>query len=138
MPHRFKFSVSQWLPIHLALLFLMVPFRLLLAILLSIIIHEAGHLAAIRLCKIPVRNIMFSLTGAKIITSAMSNNQELFCSAAGPFASFLMLLFARYFPLLSICSLFHGVFNLLPIGSMDGARIMRSFFQMVLKRYTIK
>ena len=47
---------------------------------------------------------------------------ELVCVLAGPAASLLLLLLVRPFPRLALCGFVQGVYNLLPLGRLDGAR----------------
>ena len=126
--------ISRWLPFHLALAFIILPAKVLIAIILSVVIHELGHFIAIKWCSLPVYCIKLNLNGAKIITVPMSSQQELICAAAGPLSNFLLILFARHFPLLAVCSMFHGIFNLLPIGKMDGRRILIAMYQLLKQK----
>lgn len=131
--HRTELLISKWFPLHLALATMILPVKVLIAVFLSIFIHELGHLIMIKWFNLPVYSIKLNLNGARISTSPMTSQQELLCAAAGPLSNFIILLFAKYYPLLAACSLVHGVFNLLPIGKMDGKRILTAIIQILTR-----
>lgn len=75
---------------------------------------------------IRVFRIRIGMQGTAIETAALSPIQELLCAAAGPAGSFLCLLFLRHFPILALCGLLQGSYNLLPIYPLDGGRIVHA------------
>lgn len=100
--------------------------RLCTCFLISILVHEAGHLIAGKLLQIPVEEIQFRLSGIVIRTGTMGCRDEALISAAGPAASMLLaLLSLRVSSMLCIIAALHGAFNLLPIYPLDGGRILR-------------
>ena len=105
---------------------LILPLPWLAAIFLAAIIHELCHLIVLKLCGIRVYQIHIRKHGAEIETEALSPLQELLCAAAGPAGSFLCLLFLRHFPILALCGLLQGSYNLLPIYPLDGGRILHA------------
>jgi len=107
------------------MLILLVPIELVFSFYLAAAVHEAGHLLILWLFHVPVFGISFRIGGAVIETAPVPLKEELICTAAGPFGSFLCLLFLRHFPLLAVCALFQGTFNLLPVYPMDGGRILQ-------------
>lgn len=112
---------------------LAVPATWILAWVFSVAIHEMGHLLMIRLMGISVYFIRFSVFGARIGTGPMGPWQELLCAAAGPLAGIVLILCGRWFPLSAFFSFFHTVWNLLPFGDHDGARILGSLWELVRK-----
>ena len=44
---------------------------------------------------------------------------------AGPLGSFSLLLFYRIAPQLAICGCLQGLYNLLPLGPLDGGRLLK-------------
>lgn len=93
----------------------------------GVLVHELGHLAALRSMRVTVREIRLRLSGAMIGTERMNYRTEQICAAAGPGASILLGVTAlRIAPHLAIVSLLLGVINLLPMYPLDGGRILRA------------
>ena len=100
-------------------------------IVISLLIHEAGHLFAARLCGVRVKAIGFCLKGAYLRRKDSKRaGAELLIAICGPLASLLMFLILRGdLPVLhwvAQLNLVVALSNLLPIPSTDGARIVRS------------
>ncbi len=117
-----RFSTGVYL--YMAVLILLMPFRWLIALAVSSLVHELCHLLAIRLCGVQVYSIRIGATGARIRTPAMTNTQELICALAGPLGGFSLLLFRRWLPATAICAAFQSLYNLLPIYPSDGGRAL--------------
>lgn len=108
---------------------------LCLAALLGAGIHEAGHIAAAKFLKIPVRALRFHLLGAGLEPGGrlLSYGEEFLLCAAGPLCSLFCAaapavfwehsLFLRQF---SCTSLTLGLLNLLPVRGFDGGRMLES------------
>ena len=95
--------------------------------LIAMLVHELGHLLAMKLCGISVKGVRLKAAGAVLYGEFRSYCHELLCAAAGPLTSFLLgLLFCRILSALSIISILLGVANLLPLYPLDGGRILRS------------
>lgn len=108
-----------------AALLLTIPLRWILACALAAAVHEGGHYMAVRLLGGEVTQVDFSHRGAKMYASPLPPARELICLLAGPAASFSLLLLAGAFPRLSFCGVVQGLYNLLPIGTSDGARALQ-------------
>lgn len=115
-----------------ALLVLTLPIKFLLGLFASILIHECFHLVALRICDVKIYRIYFRITGAEISTEPISCGKELICAAAGPIGSFITVFLIRFFPLFSLCAIVHGLFNCIPLGAMDGARVIYCGLRMIL------
>ncbi len=112
------------------------PMGILRMTLACAMLHESGHILAYRLCAHSWPQLRFSLEGISLSgTQRLSRARELWVLAAGPMANFLFaallfLLLQRrasyrlYF--LAAVSLCTGLYNLLPFGVLDGARILQN------------
>lgn len=96
---------------------------------LSALCHELGHLTALKLVGAKVEQIRLTAFGAEIRTDTryLSYGREIFCTLAGPAVNlFLAVVLARVTGdyLMAGANLFLGVFNLLPLPSLDGGRAL--------------
>lgn len=97
-----------------------------LPFLLAAGLHEAGHLAALRVLKIPVYALELRTSGAVIRAELPGGPREARALAAGPAVNLLLaLLFWRSRPLFGLCNLSLALWNLLPIPGRDGAGLLR-------------
>ena len=106
----------------MALLLLTLPLRWVLACFGAAAVHELGHYLAVRLLGGSVAELRLCFRGAKMEASPLTAGAELVCVLAGPAASLTLGLLLPWFPRLALCGLVQGVYNLLPLGSLDGAR----------------
>lgn len=123
---RLKMRLSPGMLIWGAGALLILPLRWLLAWGCAVCVHELGHLAMIRLLKLPVHSLAVDGGGVRIRTEFASAWQELLCALAGPIAGLLLLFTAPVFPRLALCGAFHSVYNLLPVYPLDGGRVIRT------------
>ena len=105
-------------------LILLMPPQWVAGLLLAELVHELGHILAIRALGERICAIRFSLWGAKIETGYMAPGKVLLCALAGPGAGGMMVLFLPVFPALGVCAGVQTAFNLLPLPGFDGARIL--------------
>lgn len=96
---------------------------------LAALCHELGHLVALRLVGATVQGICFTGFGAEIRadTRYLSYGRDILCTAAGPAVNLILaLLLARVSGdyLLAGANLLQGLFNLLPVPGLDGARLL--------------
>ena len=108
-----------------AVAILFVPLRWLIGAVVAALVHEMGHLLALKWLGVPIQGMRIAFGGAKIETGPMSRREELLAAAAGPGAGMILLLFARWIPYCAVCAAVQTVFNLLPVGEQDGKRILR-------------
>lgn len=95
--------------------------------LLCALCHELGHLAAMKLCRVPGRKITLGAEGAVIHTVFPDYKKEILCAAAGPVAGAVFgAIFLRLAPRAAIISFLLSAVNLLPLYPLDGGRILRA------------
>lgn len=94
----------------------------------SCAVHEVCHLCMLHLLHIPVRRVCITAVGAEIcVDSGMSYRGEMAAALAGPLGNFLLAWTASRFPggeLLAGVNLALGMFNLIPVGRLDGGRFL--------------
>ena len=125
MELKLRLEPGAYITAATALLFL--PVKWLCAGILAAFIHEAAHIAAIRLLRGQVYGIRISASGAKIEACIDGGGREALCALAGPAGSLSLLILAESYPEVTICGLVQGIFNLIPVYPMDGGRILRCF-----------
>lgn len=86
--------------------------------------HEIGHLLAILVLKQKVDRIEFSLFDIKIKSNYyVSFSKELIITLSGVAFNFILFLFfIRTIKLFALANLFIGIFNLLPVSTLDGGQ----------------
>lgn len=109
-----------------AFLLLVLPLRLILASMTAAVFHELCHFLALRIMGGQVYGVTIGAGGMVMDTAIMTPQAEAVCALAGPAGSFLLVLLCRRLPLLSLCALIQGCFNLLPIYPLDGGRTVRA------------
>ena len=104
--------------------------------LFSSLLHESGHLASMYLLKVKPEKIIFSATGLKIERRAVnisSFKNEIIIALSGVFVNFILsfVSFVLYFLfgihklfLFALVNIVIGLFNLLPLESLDGANVL--------------
>ena len=104
----------------------------------ALAIHELGHVLAFSLCKEPAPRLSLAPAGLRLASARpLSHRAEGLIALGGPLAN--LLLATLFFLLaikcggaheyLSVCAILQlsaGLWNLLPIGDLDGARILSS------------
>lgn len=95
--------------------------------------HEIGHLIAIILLKQKVNRVEFSLFDVKICSSYnVSLSKELIIILSGiTFNLILFIFFYRIIPMFALANLFIGLFNALPVSTLDGGQAIN----ILLSRY---
>lgn len=86
--------------------------------------HEAGHLISLILLKQRVDEVKFSVFDIKIKSSHYLNlKKELIIILSGVTFNFLLFIFFyRIIPLFALANLFIGIFNILPVSTLDGGQ----------------
>lgn len=107
------------------------------AVLSAILLHEMGHLLAAWACRVRIEALSLDVLGARLHTTGLlSYGQEWLVAAGGPVASGLAAALAfplwasRGYPQQGMLCLFVGAsavmggLNLLPVGTLDGGRML--------------
>ena len=110
----------------LALMLLLFPLQFLVGVLLAALIHELGHLLALKIAGGRVLSIRLRSFGARIEAAPMSPGRSALCALAGPAAGALTIFAYKTFPELALAGLVQTVFNLLPVYPLDGGRALRN------------
>lgn len=130
MHPEWKISAKGYIALAGALLIL--PMRFLLAAVVAAAIHEGCHCLAIRLCGGQIYGVHLDAWKTMIETEPMEGIKGILCAGAGPVGSLGLLCFAKLFPLLALCAMVQGLYNLLPIYPMDGGRILHCFLELIM------
>lgn len=113
------------------------PPRLVFSLVISVLLHEAGHVAAIRLARLPLRGVLLLPFGAMLDTGSRLCSYLTECAVylSGPMASLICAAVAAFGAdaetgnvafYVSILSVGLGCFNLLPLPGLDGAGALRA------------
>jgi len=105
--------------------------------LLSLLLHEAGHILAAAALKVPVREFGLELRGTYVRRAyATRRRDEILIAASGPLMNLLIVVPFIFLPRLGLqlamCNMMLAVINLLPLPSSDGLRILRNLSGPVL------
>lgn len=115
----------------LALAVLLLPLQWVAAWCISTLVHELGHLLAAWALGIRVHGIELGPGGARIHTEPLSPGQELLCALAGPMCGGALIFLGTWFPRAALCAFVQTACNLLPVGQLDGSRILRSTLELL-------
>ncbi len=143
--HKYTDIIFGLLPSVAWLLPLLIcePVSLVCALFCAVFIHEGGHLLAFFLTRSGAPRLLGSPVGLVLVPERqLSYPRELIISAAGAFSNLLfafILLFAGVGEtsegahLLIGMNIATALYNLLPISTLDGGRIVFSFFAMIFE-----
>ena len=108
------------------------PISWIFAWLTAALVHELGHMIALKALKVPVFRIKIGFNGASIEAGYLSAATECISALAGPLAGLTCLFFSRYAPFVAVCGFVHSIYNLLPYPAFDGGRALKVIISMLL------
>lgn len=129
-------SVTPRFCITIAAMLLLLPTDWLFGWFIAVLIHEAGHVFALTICRHKIHAIVFDHTGIVMKTDPMHPAQEIFCALAGPVIGLGPLLVASLFPHTSVCALILSCFNMIPVYPLDGGRVVNGILQLIFDPLT--
>lgn len=133
-----KVSVTWSACFAACLMLLLLPLRWSFAMAAASAVHEAFHIAAVRLCGYRIGRMDIHFGGAVIKTPPMEKGRELLCVLAGPFGGLLTVPLYRIFPEMAVCALLQTLYNLLPFPNLDGGRALRCILVTVFRKNTLQ
>jgi Zn-dependent protease len=96
----------------------------------SMVFHEAGHIAVALALGIKVKKVGLGWKGLYTVREAGPLRKNLPVSLAGPAMNLALALTWHWLPVFGLANLCCAVVNLLPIEGSDGMRAMRYWQQM--------
>ena len=111
--------------IGLCISLFVLPIPWVFAWLFAVLVHEFGHLFALKLLQIPVARITLNFSGAMIETGYITPTAEIISALAGPIAGLGCLFVSNVAPQLAICAGVQRVYNFLPCPFSDGGRVVQ-------------
>lgn len=122
-----RIDIRPGFVVWLCFLYYLSPWRLFLSFLVLSTLHELGHIAALLLFGVEIRQIRLGAFGACIFTEPMHPAVEAVSSLWGPLTNLGIFAFLRrLLPAAAILSLVIGGYNLLPVYPLDGGRALRA------------
>ena len=130
---RSKVECTAGFCILWALLILTLPLKFLMGAALAALIHELCHALAVKLAGGDILGLTLDAGGVTMEVSDLDAGRELLCALAGPAGSLLLSLVPL--PGISLCALIQGLFNLIPLGPLDGGRALGCLLELKMPRY---
>jgi len=118
-------NADPWALVFLALLLITLPLPWVAAAVAAAALHELCHLGAVRLLGGQTQGLLLGARGARMEAVLPNPRREILAILAGPAGSLSLMFLAGVFPRLALCGMVQGVFNLLPLPTLDGGRALR-------------
>ncbi|MCQ2418891.1 MAG: hypothetical protein MJ085_03800 [Clostridia bacterium] len=119
-----KIDISPLLIFALCLLAYCLPPGIFFPFLLAAGLHETAHIVLCKLLHVKIKAFSLSASGAELTADFKTYLQELLCISAGPAVNFLCVLLFFRFAYFALFSLLLGLYNSLPLSSLDGGRLL--------------
>lgn len=116
-------SLATW-----SLLFLTLPCRRAALLLLSILLHESGHILTMKLLGVKIQGLTLLPAGIDIESdkNRVSYQKELAISLSGGAMNILIFLLFWEYEFFACANLLYALLNLLPIKGLDGGSVLES------------
>ena len=115
-----------------AFLLLVLPLHLLLAAMGAALFHELCHGLAIYATGGKITRLTVGAGGMVMETTPMPPGKELLCALTGPVGSFLLASLYFRIPMIAVCGMVQGCFNILPLYPLDGGRALKCLLEWIL------
>lgn len=119
-----KIDISPFLIAAVCVLAYCMTPEIVFPFLLAAAIHEASHILVCKLFHAELQSFSLGLGGAELKAAFRNDRQELICVAAGPLSNLLCVLLFFRAPYFAFFSLLLAIYNLLPLSSLDGGRLL--------------
>lgn len=102
-------------------------------LIISLLIHELGHLLAAYTLRVPLRKLVLTAFGGQLTFMPMNNKQQLIIALGGPIFTIVLLVYAMYFDYTSLekLQLILLFVNFLPIWPLDGGKVIYFSLQII-------
>lgn len=121
-----NFSVGYEVVAALTLVLLLDGSGRIAACILAALLHESGHLIMMRLCSCSVQEVRVRLFDVLILADRAEDTRcDILITSGGVLMNLLCAgVFSFFSPTLMSANLVIGCFNLLPVETLDGGRLM--------------
>ena len=134
---KLRFDVSPAFALAAALIYLLDGQGIFALAVISAVVHELGHYTALCIFGAKPYLLRLELTGAAMYfdESRLSYGRELAAALAGPAAGLVLAVAAAMMKAHTLAgvSLVLSMFNLLPVGGLDGGRALAALLSMFMQ-----
>ena len=144
-----KIKVEPSFLITLAVFFSAGDIVFTLIMLLSALVHEAGHIFVIRIFKIKIKALNLGLFGGTLYLDSKftSYKKDFFVALSGSALNFVLAVilfivlrfyFSYHLFFFFLSNLFYAIFNLLPITNLDGGEALKALLLMKKEPFQVE
>lgn len=134
-----KFKISLIYIVFLIFSYFIYGPYILLALIISFLLHEVGHIVTLLCLKVKITELSFNIFGGKLNIEGVNRSpiEDVIIYLSGPLINLILLIIGIFFknePLI-IVNKYLLIFNLLPCLPLDGFYIILNFNSLVLPFY---